>query len=103
MPRRAHIDAPGALQHIIIRGIERSNIFKDNIDRESFLDRLGAEKINDARTDQALAMDPDIIGVSCPFCTTMLEDGLKTHNMDDKVKVYDIAELLAQAVLQKKA
>jgi len=42
MPRQARIDAPGALQHIIIRGIERRNIFKDNIDRESFLDRLGA-------------------------------------------------------------
>jgi Fe-S oxidoreductase len=63
---------------------------------------LGNQKINDARTDQALTLDPDIIGVSCPFCTTMLEDGLKTHNIDDKVKVYDIAELLAQAVLQKK-
>jgi Fe-S oxidoreductase len=64
---------------------------------------LGDQKINDARTDQALTLDLDIIGVSCPFCTTMLEDGLKTHNMDDKVKVYDIAELLARAVLQKKA
>lgn len=64
---------------------------------------LGDQKINDARTDQALALDPDIIGVCCPFCTTMLEDGLKTRNMDDKVRVYDIAELLAQAVSQKKA
>jgi Fe-S oxidoreductase len=63
---------------------------------------LGDQKINDARTDQALALDPDIIGVCCPFCTTMLEDGLKTRNMDDKVRVYDIAELLAQAVLSKK-
>jgi Fe-S oxidoreductase len=63
---------------------------------------LGDQKINDARTDQALAMDPDIIGVSCPFCTTMLEDGLKDRNMEGKVKVYDIAELLAQSVLRKK-
>ncbi len=63
---------------------------------------LGDQKINDARTDQALTLDPDIIGVSCPFCTTMIEDGLKTYNMDEKVKVYDIAELLAQAVSKKK-
>jgi REP element-mobilizing transposase RayT len=42
MPRQARIDAPGALHHIIIRGIDRRNIFKDNIDRKSFLDRLGA-------------------------------------------------------------
>ena len=63
---------------------------------------LGDQKISDARTDQALAIDPDIIGVSCPFCTTMLEDGLKDRNMEERVKVYDIAELLAQAVLKKK-
>ena len=49
MPRQARIDAPGALHHIIIRGIERRNIFKDNTDRESFLDRLGAV-LSDATT-----------------------------------------------------
>ena len=46
MPRQSRIDAPGALHHIIIRGIERRVIFRDdedrdNEDRESFLDRLG--------------------------------------------------------------
>lgn len=42
MPRKARIDAPGALQHIIIRGIERKAIFKDDSDRDNFLDRLSA-------------------------------------------------------------
>ena len=42
MPRKARIDAPGALHHIIIRGIERKAIFKDNSDRENFLERLSA-------------------------------------------------------------
>jgi Fe-S oxidoreductase len=59
---------------------------------------LGDQKINDARTEQALKLEPDIIGVCCPFCTTMFEDGLKTCDMDEKVKVYDIAEILAQTV-----
>jgi len=36
MPRQARIDAPGALHHIICRGIERRNIFKDNADRNRF-------------------------------------------------------------------
>ena len=40
MPRKARIDAPGALHHIIIRGIEGRKIFRDNGDRDSFLDRL---------------------------------------------------------------
>lgn len=41
MPRQARIDAPGALHHIIVRGIERGKIFKDDTDRYDFLDRLG--------------------------------------------------------------
>lgn len=41
MPRLARIDAPGALHHIIIRGIERRAIFKDRIDRTNFIKRLG--------------------------------------------------------------
>ncbi len=40
MPRKARIDAPGALHHIIVRGIERRKIFKDDQDRREFLNRL---------------------------------------------------------------
>jgi len=42
MPRKARIDAPGALHHIVMRGIERKAIFKDGYDYRSFLDRMGA-------------------------------------------------------------
>ena len=42
MPRKARIDAPGALHHIICRGIERRRIFDDDADRDNFLERLGA-------------------------------------------------------------
>jgi len=41
MPRKARIDAPGAVQHIIIRGIERKNIFRDTIDKDIFIERFG--------------------------------------------------------------
>ena len=41
MPRKARIDAPGALQHIIIRGIEKRPIFRDDQDKDSFIERLG--------------------------------------------------------------
>ena len=63
---------------------------------------LGDRKINDARTEQALALEPDIITVSCPFCTTMFEDGLKDRNMEEEVRVYDLAELLAQTINSEK-
>jgi len=41
MPRKARIDAPGALHHIVIRGIERKPIFKDSLDFQNFVERLG--------------------------------------------------------------
>jgi hypothetical protein len=41
MPRKARVDAPGALHHIIIRGIERKPIFKDKIDYGNFIARWG--------------------------------------------------------------
>ena len=59
---------------------------------------LGIKKINEARTDQALSLEPELIAVSCPFCTIMLEDGLKAREMEQTVRVYDIAELLVQAL-----
>ena len=40
MPRRARIDAPGALHHVICRGIERRTIFREDSDRDDFLKRL---------------------------------------------------------------
>jgi REP element-mobilizing transposase RayT len=40
MPRKARIDAPGALHHVIARGIDRQKIFADDLDRQKFLDRL---------------------------------------------------------------
>jgi len=41
MPRKARIDAPGALHHVICRGIERRKIFDNDADRDNFMERLG--------------------------------------------------------------
>ena len=41
MPRLARLDAPGVLHHVIIRGVERRNIFEDNKDRDNLWKRLG--------------------------------------------------------------
>ncbi|MCL2767025.1 MAG: (Fe-S)-binding protein, partial [Peptococcaceae bacterium] len=54
------------------------------------------ERINNARTEQALLTNPQAIVVNCPFCLTMLEDGLKDKEASDSVKVYDIAELITK-------
>ena len=49
MPRKARIDAPGALHHIIVRGINRRKIFFSDSDRDDFLDRLGGI-LSDSKT-----------------------------------------------------
>ena len=54
--------------------------------------------INVARVEEAMKKDPQTICVSCPYCMTMLEDGLKDLNAEDKVQVLDIAEVLHQAL-----
>jgi Fe-S oxidoreductase len=55
------------------------------------------KRINIARTEQALATNASIVAASCPFCMTMITDGVKSKEMQDKVKVMDIAELMDQA------
>jgi len=49
MPRKARIDAPGALHHIIVRGIERRRIFSDDQDRDNFIERMG-DIVTDTKT-----------------------------------------------------
>lgn len=52
-------------------------------------------RINVMRTEQALATQPEVIAVNCPFCLTMIEDGLKEYDQTENTKVKDIAELVA--------
>ncbi|MCX5895670.1 MAG: transposase, partial [Proteobacteria bacterium] len=59
MPRQARIDAPGALHHIIIRGIERRAIFQDDQDRDAFLERLGRILIETATPCFAWCLMPN--------------------------------------------
>ena len=59
MPRKARIDAPGALHHIILRGIERRKIFYDDSDRNNFLKRLGVILIETKTSCFAWALIPN--------------------------------------------
>ncbi|MCS6819788.1 MAG: (Fe-S)-binding protein [Chitinophagales bacterium] len=55
----------------------------------------GSKRINIERTEQALETKAEIIAAACPFCNTMLTDGVKAKEKQQEVKVLDIAELLA--------
>ena len=57
----------------------------------------GNKEINIERAEEALELQPDVIAVGCPFCNTMMTDGVKLKEKQDQVKVLDIAEMIAQA------
>jgi len=56
------------------------------------------DRINDMRTDQAIAVKADKIAVACPFCLTMLSDGIKDRQMTEKMVSLDIAEIVVKAM-----
>lgn len=57
----------------------------------------GSKEVNTERSEEALELKPDFIAVGCPFCNTMMTDGVKHAEQEDSVKVLDIAEMIAQA------
>jgi Fe-S oxidoreductase len=56
----------------------------------------GNKEVNIERTEEALKYQPDIIATGCPFCNTMLTDGVKHFEKENQINVLDIAELVAQ-------
>ncbi|MEY8779517.1 (Fe-S)-binding protein [Allomuricauda sp. XS_ASV26] len=57
----------------------------------------GDMDINVMRTQDALETNPNIIATGCPYCNTMMTDGIKAHEKEDSVTVMDVAELLAKS------
>jgi len=57
----------------------------------------GNKEVNIERTEEALQLKPDVIAVACPFCNTMMTDGVKHFNKEGQTKVLDVAELIANA------
>jgi len=57
----------------------------------------GDKDVNILRTEEALETNPQIIATGCPYCNTMMTDGIKYKEKEDQVIVKDIAELIAEA------
>ena len=57
----------------------------------------GNKEINIERTEDAIEVNADYIATGCPFCNTMMTDGIKHFEKEEKVKVLDIAELISNA------
>jgi Fe-S oxidoreductase len=63
-----------------------------------WMEESGGQRINGLRVRQLLETQPTIIGVNCPYCLTMMEDGLGSVDGGSKVKALDLAEILAARV-----
>ena len=63
-----------------------------------FMEETGGTRVNKKRTLQLLETRADTIASACPFCMTMLTDGLKGEDKDEEIRQLDIVELLAEAV-----
>lgn len=57
-------------------------------------DEAGEKRINVERTEEALETGAEIVAVNCPFCLTMMSDGVKNFDKQEDVMVYDLAELI---------
>ena len=57
----------------------------------------GNKEVNIERTEEALDTGAEIVAVGCPFCTTMMTDGVKNKEEEARVKVYDVSELLNES------
>lgn len=63
-----------------------------------WMEETSGKRVNLARTEQALEVNPSIISSACPYCLTMMEDGTKMKEVEERVKAKDIAEILELSV-----
>lgn len=61
-------------------------------------DEPGDKRINIERTDEALATGAKVIAAACPFCNTMMSDGVKNREKEQDVQVLDVAEMIAASM-----
>jgi len=61
-----------------------------------------SQRVNTLRVEQLLETKPQVIASACPYCMTMLSDGVKEKQVEDKVQTRDILEILADALSERK-
>ncbi|WP_026591827.1 (Fe-S)-binding protein [Bacillus sp. UNC437CL72CviS29] len=67
-----------------------------------WMEETTGSRINVARTEQALAVKPSIIGTGCPYCLTMISDGTKAKEVEEQVQTLDVTEILERSVIGPK-
>jgi Fe-S oxidoreductase len=96
-PRRVLASAPGVELAEMPRNRDRGFCCGAGGAR-MFMEETTGKRVNVERTEEALRLGPDVIGTACPFCMTMLTDGVKEKDAAGRVGVKDIAEIILEAV-----
>lgn len=63
-------------------------------------DEPGNKRINIERTEEALEVQPQVIAAACPFCNTMMTDGVKNKEKENDIEVLDVAEMIAASLAE---
>jgi Fe-S oxidoreductase len=94
---RSLVDIVGAAQVEMDRSRDRSFCCGAGGGR-MWMEESEGKRVNMERTDQALATRADVVATGCPFCMTMMTDGVKAREVSERMQVKDVAELLLEAV-----
>ena len=63
-----------------------------------FMEEREGQRVNENRANEVVEAGVDAVAVACPFCNIMMTDGMKQKNLEDKIEVIDIAELVARSI-----
>ena len=96
-PRKVMATVPGITLHEMDRNRERSFCCGAGGGRMWMEEHLGT-RINHSRFEDAVKTKADMIGTACPFCLTMLEDATKDKEMEESIRVRDVAELVLESM-----
>ncbi|WP_134703985.1 (Fe-S)-binding protein [Ammoniphilus sp. YIM 78166] len=94
----------------ILKSVPGMNVMEMDRNRENamccgagggmmWLEETQGKRINIERTEQALLLNPTMIGSNCPYCLTMLSDGTKAKEVEAQVQTLDIAEIVERSIL----
>ncbi len=84
------VELPRNKSHALCCGAGGAQMFKEA--------EKGDKEVYVERTEEILGVKPSIVATSCPFCMTMITDGIKSKEKEDEVKNFDLAELIVEAL-----
>ncbi|MBM4374939.1 MAG: 4Fe-4S dicluster domain-containing protein [Deltaproteobacteria bacterium] len=96
-PRRILQSIPGAELVEVLEASRKKGLCCGAGGMQMFMEEQNKDRMNNRRTLQLLDTGAKTIATGCPFCITMISDGLKAHNQEDSVRTVDVAEMLEES------